>query len=171
MASVEQVRPVPLTAETFAPFGEVVDAAAARVAERINEGHTLAFRDLARIDVAADGGRPRLSLYRTTPKTQPLRLEVMERHPLSSQTFYPLSDRPWLVVVAPPGDFDRTAVRVFLAGPRQGVSYRRGTWHHYSLALHAVSDFLVIERAGPGENCDEVRLDPPLVVDLDGVTS
>ncbi len=171
MASVEQVRPVPLTAEAFAPFGEVVDAAAARVAERINEGHTLAFRDLAHIDVAANGGRPRLSLYRTTPKAPPLRLEVMERHPLSSQTFFPLSGLPWLVVVAPPGDFERKAVRVFLAGPEQGVNYRRGTWHHYSLALHGVSDFLVIERAGPGENCDEVRLDPPLHVELDEVTS
>ncbi len=171
MTDVEQVKPTPLTAEAFAPFGEVVDAAAARVAERINEGHTLAFRDLARIDVVAEGGRPRLSLYRTRPRTPPLRLEVMERHPLSSQAFYPLSGQRWLVVVAPPGDFDRKAVRVFLAGPEQGVNYRRGTWHHYSLALHAVSDFLVIERAGPGENCEEVRLDPPLLVDLDEVTS
>ncbi len=171
MAEVEQVRPAPLTAEAFAPFGEVIDAAAARVTERINEGHTLAFRDLAHIDVAAEGGRPRLSLYRSTPKVLPLRLEVMERHPLSSQTFYPLSGQPWLVVVAPPGEFERTAIRIFRAGAEQGVSYRRGTWHHYSLALHAVSDFLVIERAGPGKNCDEVRLDPPLVVDLDEVTS
>lgn len=171
MATVEKITPAPLTAEAFAPFGEVIDLVAARGAERINEGHTLAFRDLARIDVGAEGGRPRLSLYRTTPKAPPLRLTVMERHPLSSQTFFPLSDRPWLVVVAPPGDFDRHALRAFLAGPQQGVNYRPGTWHHYSLALHAVSDFLVIERAGPGENCDEVRLDPPLVITLDEVAS
>ncbi|MFQ5347832.1 MAG: ureidoglycolate lyase [Rhodothalassiaceae bacterium] len=171
MAKVETIAPARLTAEAFAPFGEVVDASVAPVAERINAGHTLAFRDLARIEVGAEGGRPRLSLYRTTPKAQPLRLEVLERHPLSSQTFYPLSRRPWLVVVAPPGEFDRAAVRVFRAGPGQGVNYRPGTWHHYSLALHAVSDFLVIEQEGPGENCDEVRLDPPLVIALDEVTS
>lgn len=171
MAKVETIVPARLTAAAFAPFGEVVDATVAPVAERINEGHTLAFRDLARIDVGAEGGRPRLSLYRTTPKALPLRLTVMERHPLSSQTFFPLSGRPWLVVVAPPGEFERNAVRAFLAGPKQGVSYRPGTWHHYSLALDAVSDFLVVERAGPGENCDEVRLDPPLVVNLDEVAS
>ena len=81
----------------------------------------------------------------------------MERHPLGSQAFIPLSGRPYLVVV---GRDKPENLEVFLAGPTQGVNYRAGTWHHYSLALEAPSDFLVIDRVGPGENLEEVVLNP-----------
>lgn len=72
----------------------------------------------------------------------------------------PLSNRPYLVVVAPPGPPPALAdVRVFLACSDQGVNYATGTWHHPLLALGEVSDFLMIDRAGPGCNCDEIMLD------------
>jgi ureidoglycolate lyase len=48
--------------------------------------------------------------------------------------------------------------RLFLARNGQGVNYRAGTWHHPLLALGEVSDFLVIDRGGPGNNCDEATL-------------
>jgi len=64
-----------------------------------------------------------------------------------------------MVVVAEKGEFDPKKLRAFLAGPRQGVNYAAGTWHHYSLALEAVSEFMVIDRGGPEKNCDEVFLD------------
>jgi ureidoglycolate lyase len=70
----------------------------------------------------------------------------------------PLSGRPYLVAVAPAGDFDRTGVRLFRAEPHQGVHYRKGVWHHFLLALGGESDFLVVDRAGPGENCEEIAL-------------
>jgi ureidoglycolate lyase len=89
----------------------------------------------------------------------------MEVHPLSSQAFFPLSGRPYLVVVAGPGEFEAQNLRVFLAGSHQGVNYRRGCWHHYSLALDSTSDFLVIDREGPGNNCQEVFLDEEIVID------
>lgn len=159
------LRPEPLTAAAFAPFGEVIDSAG-HAPLMINEGHTERFHDLAELDLAREGGRPCLSLFRTRPKALPLMLGVMERHPLASQSFFPLSGRPYLVVVAPAGDFDPAGLRAFLAGPGQGVSYHAGTWHHYSLALGATAEFLVIDRAGAGDNCDEIRLDPMVLVDL-----
>jgi len=85
---------------------------------------------------------------------------VFERHPLGSQAFVPLRAHGYLVAVAPSGDFDPRAVEVFIAGPDQGVNYRKGVWHHFLLALHARGDFLVIDRAGPGENLDEIHLAP-----------
>ncbi len=87
----------------------------------------------------------------------------MENHPLSSQTFVPLSGRPYLVVVAPKGDFDPAAIRVFVA--RGGVNFARGTWHHFNLALGAPSDFLVIDREGPGDNCAEVTLTEAILLE------
>jgi ureidoglycolate lyase len=87
---------------------------------------------------------------------------MMERHPLGSQAFVPLSGKPYLVVVAPAGDPpDVAALRVFLARGDQGVNYAPGVWHHPLLALDAVCDFLVVDRSGTTPNCDEVRVDPP----------
>ena len=96
---------------------------------------------------------------------------MLERHPLSSQAFYPLSGNPYLVVVAPAGKLEETEIRVFLARADQGVNYHPGTWHHYSLALNDTSDFLVIDRGSltqesDEENCDEVSLSQPIVIDL-----
>ncbi|TAH47498.1 MAG: ureidoglycolate lyase, partial [Betaproteobacteria bacterium] len=41
----------------------------------------------------------------------------------------------------------------------QGVNYATGVWHHPLLALESVCDFLVLDRSGPGHNCDEVQLE------------
>ena len=95
----------------------------------------------------------------------------MERHPLSSQAFYPLSGYPFLVAVAPPGDLDVSTIEVFLASSDQGVNYHPGTWHHYCLALHQGSDFLVVDRIADDENCDEVNLPNSdwIHIDLTGI--
>lgn len=158
----DMLKPEPLTAEAFAPFGEVIEA---RGAPRgINYGVTQRFHDLAKIDCQEQGGRAIVNIFRSQPPVFPFAVKVMERHPLSSQGFVPLSGRPFLVVVAPPGEFNRNAVRAFRAAPGQGVNFARGTWHHFNLALEGESDFLVIDREGDGQNCDEVALDPPLLL-------
>ena len=152
-----RVTPKPLTAELFKPYGDVISIEAASDRRSINEGHTTRFHDLAHLECAREGGRPILSIFRSRPKPLPIEIEVMERHPLGSQAFFPLSGHPYLVVVAKerPEDID-----VFLASPDQGVNYHANTWHHYSLALGGESDFLVVDREGPGNNLEEVHLAP-----------
>jgi len=72
-------------------------------------------------------------------------------------------------VVAPPGKAPGVEdLQVFLARGDQGVNYATGVWHHPLLALDEVSDFLVIDRSGPGHNCDEVALEPAGVITLRG---
>ena len=155
----------PLEAAVFAPYGEVIEVDQAREQRTINYGHTLRYHDLARLDLNEQEGRSLVSIFRSTPLPRPIGLRVMERHPLSSQAFIPLSGRPYLVVVAGMGPFEVGQLRAFLAQPHQGVNYRRGCWHHYSLALEAPSDFLVIDREGPGDNCQEVFLEDEVVLD------
>jgi ureidoglycolate lyase len=162
---VKRFHPEPLTAEAFAPYGDVIAVDQARERRTINYGHTLRFHDLARLDLNAEQGKPLISIFRSTPLPPPIPIKVMEVHPLSSQAFYPLNQRPYLVVVAGRGEFEVGNLRVFRAGPHQGVNYHPGCWHHYSLALEEVSDFLVIDREGPGENCQEVFLDEEIVID------
>ncbi len=145
----------PLSAEAFAAFGEVIAPSSARRAYPINSGTAQRFDDLARIDVAAEGGHPTLGIVRAQPRALPFDVRMLERHPLGSQAWIPLAGARYLVVVARDPSSPPVA---FLAARGEGVNYARGTWHHPLIALDAEADFLVIDRAGPGDNCDEVAL-------------
>lgn len=155
---MRSIKPEPLTKEAFAPYGDVIEAAGAAEAISINYGNTVRFHDLFPVDVADEGGDVCVNIFRSNPLNLPLTIEIMEYHPLGSQAFIPLSNEPYLVVVAEAGSFKADAIKVFLASPGQGVNYRKGTWHHFSLALHKQSDFLVIDRKGGGNNCVEFHL-------------
>jgi len=156
---MRDLTPEPLTAEAFALFGRVIEASDEAVKLDINHGHAIRYDRLADVDVADAGGTAAISLFRAKPLGEPV-LRTFERHPLGSQSFMPLSGRPYLVAVAPPGDFDPARIRLFRAAGHQGVHYKKGTWHHFLLVLEAGSDFLVIDRAGGGDNCEEVELAP-----------
>ena len=154
-----ELTPEPLTADAFAPFGRVIEASDAAVKLDINQGHAIRYDRLAEIDVADGGGTGAISLFRARPLAE-LVLKQFERHPLGSQSFVPLAGRPYLVAVAPAGDFDVAKVRLFRAEGHQGVHYRKGVWHHFLLVLEAESDFLVVDRAGPGDNLEQIALAP-----------
>jgi ureidoglycolate lyase len=151
------LRPVPLTRAGFKPFGEVIEMEGA-AHYTINQGFTERFNDLCVVDVAAEAGTTNVSLFLGQPRPAPIAIKLMERHPLGSQAFLPLQDRPWLVLVAgDPRDF--ASYRAFTASGRQGVNYARNVWHHPLLVLDADSRFLIIDRKGPGTNLEEVWLD------------
>lgn len=148
----------PLDATGFACFGDVIQASEATPHFTINDGNTQRYHDLAALEPGPQG-RIIMSLFRARPRTLPFTVTMMERHPLASQAFIPLSGRPWLAVVAAPGRPPAASdLRLFLCRGDQGVNYAPGVWHHPILALDAVSDFIVLDRDGPGENCDVITL-------------
>jgi len=144
----------PLTKSAFAPFGDVIETDGAKHFT-INQGFATRFDDLANVDVI-DGGAVKVSLFEAHPRPAPIQIDLMERHPLGSQAFYPLQDEAWLVVVC--GDpRDATSFRCFRASGRQGVNYARNTWH-FPLLVFAPSRFIVVDRKGPGNNLEEFPL-------------
>jgi ureidoglycolate lyase len=150
---------MPLSAQAFAPFGDVIQAEG-NPWRWINEGTSQRFDDLARVDVLEAQGRPLISIFRASPQALPFPVRSLERHPLSSQSFYPLDGRPFLVIVAEAGSSPIAhRVRAFLSSGRQGVNYHRNTWHHSLIALEQTSNFLVVDRGGVEENCEEITLD------------
>lgn len=155
-----------LTAAAFAPFGEVIDAARACERRLINEGRTLRHHALARIECPGEDARAGISLFRAQPVTAGFELRGLERHLYGTQAFINVSGNRYAIVVAPPGDLDERAIRGFLAAPDQSISYYRGTWHHYLLALDAPSDFVVVDRIDGRDNCDERTLAEPVVLEL-----
>ena len=151
----------PLTAEAFAPFGDVLEVAGApdRI---INQGMCGRHHDLARLDF--EGGRAGVSLFDATPRALPYRLDMVERHPDGAQCFIPMSEHRFLVIVAPDADGVPGAPLAFLTSPGQAVNYRRGTWHGVLTPLHAPGLFAVVDRIGPGANLEEHWFDTPFEV-------
>ena len=156
---------LPLTIEAFEPFGQVIEPDNAEEIRLINGGTTTRFHDLAKVDVGTEGGRPLINVFRGKPFSLPIEIAMMERHPLGSQAFVPLHDRPFLIVVAPDEAGRPGRPQAFVAEGGQGVNYARNTWHHPLVSLDMVSDFLVIDRGGDGDNLEEAFYDAPFRIE------
>jgi len=151
----------PMDATRFAPFGDLLscDGEPDKI---INQGLCGRFHDRARLDFG--DGRAGLSLFRAEPRRLPYRLEMVERHPLGSQAFIPMSQHPFLVIVAKDAGDGPGPVQAFVTAPGQAINFHRGTWHGVLTPLHAPGLFAVIDRVGPGTNLDEHWFPAPLTV-------
>jgi ureidoglycolate lyase len=154
-----EIRCQPLSREAFAPFGDVLDCAGAPD-KLINAGLCERFHDRARLDFGVDG-RAGISLFNALPRSLPYDLGLLERHPDGSQAFIPMTEHPFLVVVASDDDGQPGAPIAFLTAPHQGINFHRGTWHGVLTPLAAPGIFAVVDRIGKTANLEEVFLDPP----------
>lgn len=138
----------PLTAEAFAPFGDVIE-----VPSRINsDAPIIRHNALSSVDLDADGTAIISLMVVRRAVALPYVLPFLERHPFGSQAFYPTGHGRFIVAVAP-GDTtpDVASARAFLTNGRQGVSIKRALWHG-PLASLDEAVFVVIDRHGPGDN-------------------
>ena len=147
----------PLTAEVFAPYGDVLNCAG-DPDKLINAGLCGRFHDRARIDVG--DGRVGISLFRSELRQLPYTLDLVERHPDGSQAFIPMSMDPFLVIVA---DADLTP-RAFITAPGEAINFHRGTWHGVLTPLSGPGLFAVVDRIGDGPNLEEHYFEKPYQV-------
>ncbi|WP_424948280.1 ureidoglycolate lyase [Candidatus Spongiihabitans sp.] len=171
--AIMELKPVPLTAQDFKPFGQVIELAKLEHYAKqisINHGLTTRFHDLLNIDANDQGGRPTVNIFRTSPLPLPHKIKAMERHPLGSQGFIPMGDQPFLVLVGRPArrieerlGFDDLMrgddLTLFLTNGRQGINLKKNTWHHFQIVLDSTQDFIVIDRAGEGDNLEEIEVE------------
>ena len=157
----ETIAIAPLTAAAFAPFGDLLEASGAPD-RLINQGLCGRFDDRARLDFA--DGRAGLSLFVAEPRTLPFQLDMVERHPLGSQAFVPMTHAPFLVIVAPDRGGGPGMPRAFRTRPGQAVNYHRGTWHGVLTPLSEPGLFAVVDRIGEGTNLQEHRFPTPYTV-------
>lgn len=158
-----QILPQPLTTEAFAPFGDVLDCTGAPDV-MINQGMCGRFHDRATLDFA--DGRAAISLFNATPRAFPYMLDMMERHPLGSQAFIPMSEHPFLVIVAENNGDAPAMPRAFLTQSGQAINIHRNTWHGVLTPLHTPGLFAVVDRIGDGNNLQEHWFDEPYTVAL-----
>jgi len=155
------IRAEPLTAEAFAPFGDVLEVSG-DPDKIINQGNCGRWHDLAALDMV--GGRAGISLFKARPRALPYTLDMLERHPLGAQAFLPMTQEPFLVIVAPDAGGKPGTPRAFLTAPGQGVNYHRGTWHGVLAPLAEPGLFAVVDRIGDGENLEEHWLEIPRTI-------
>ncbi len=148
----------PLTPEAFAPFGDVIEAVGESYP--INAGMCDRFHDRARMEFLGEG-HAGISLGYGRPYPLPHIFDLVERHPLGSQAFVPMTEDPFLVVVAPDAGGPPGAPLAFLTRPGQGVNYLRNVWHGVLTPLGRASVFLIVDRIGTGNNLEEFRYDAP----------
>lgn len=144
----------PLTREAFASFGQVIEIEGAHHYP-INAGNCERYHDLARVELGGVHARPLISIFSAKHFVLPLTLTLVERHPLGSQAFYPLSANPFLVVVAPDEHGTPGTPRAFLTAPGQGVNIAMNIWHGVLTPLVADAQFIVVDRGGEGNNLEE----------------
>lgn len=149
----------PLTPQAFAPFGDVLsfDGEADKI---INQGYCGRYHDRAALDFGPDG-RAGISLFDAVPRQLPLIVDMVERHPDGSQAFLPMTEHPFLVIVAEDAGGTPARPRAFITAPHQGVNYHRGTWHGVLTPLHAPGRFAVFDRIGATPNLEEHWFDAP----------
>ncbi|WP_127115837.1 ureidoglycolate lyase [Shimia sediminis] len=146
------IAPQPLTAEAFAPFGDVLEAVGTPD-KMINQGLCGRFHDRAILDFS--DGQAGISLFDAEARSLPMSLDMVERHPDGSQAFLPLSRAPFLVVVAPDDGGKPGTPVAFITAPGQGVNYHRNVWHGVCAPLSEQGQFAVVDRIGDGPNLEE----------------
>ena len=156
-----RIFPEPLTIAAFAPYGDVLDATGTPD-RMINAGLCARFHDRARIDIA--DGRTGLSVFDAVARSLPYAFDLVERHPLGSQAFVPMTQAPFLVIVAPDEHGTPGTPRAFLTNGAQGINLHRGTWHGVLTPLQAPGLFAVLDRIGEGPNLEEYRYPQPWTV-------
>ena len=157
-----QIKARPLTPSEFSHFGVVLECDGAPD-KLINAGQCGRVHDLAALDFVP-GGRAGISLFDAVPRSFPYTLDLLERHPEGSQAFLPMTQNPFLVIVAPDEGGRPGTPLAFLTRPGQGVNYARGCWHGVLAPIHAPGLFAVVDRIGETPNLEEFALDPPYIV-------
>lgn len=150
----------PLVGSAFEPFGDIIEASRTRNdLVEINSGYVTRHHALAIIDCDDSAA---ISIFEA--RRRPLLVRMLERHPRSSQAFMPLDGGAWLVVVAV--EPEPESCRAFLCKEWQGVSLRRGTWHHPLLILDRKQSFLVVDREETSTNLEEILFESECRISL-----
>lgn len=154
----------PLTAEGFAPYGDVLDVSG-EPDKIINQSFCGRYHDRAKMDFGPDG-RAGINLFKAKPRELPYVLDLMERHPDGSQAFLPMSMDPFLIIAARDEGGIPGVPEAFVSAPGQGINFHRNVWHGVLTPLHEPGLFAVVDRIGETPNLEEVWLKPQYVVNI-----
>lgn len=135
--AIRRLQLADITAEAFAPFGDLIETPG-----------NVARRDcVARIANDRAQATANLAVVRALAPPPGFVFQEMERHPFSTQAFFPLDATEYLVVVAPDDGAQAPSLeelRGWRVRGTQAISYRTGVWHTPMTVLAGAGLFAVL---------------------------
>tara|TARA_Y100001960_G_C14592253_1_gene786298 strand:- start:258 stop:752 length:495 start_codon:yes stop_codon:yes gene_type:complete len=145
------INPKPINKSNFLKYGEVITTEQIKPI-KINNGYAQRFDGIANLDTKNQNGETTISIFSALKRTFPMKIDMMEKHPLGSQAFIPMKETTFLCLVAPEGEKpDLNKIESFIIPPGIGINYKPGTWHFPLIATEDMN-FLVVDRKGSGNN-------------------
>jgi len=152
------IKPIPITKEKFSRFGDMISTSEIKPIE-INNGYAKRYDGIANLNTSKDNGETTISIFSALKRNFPMKIDMMEKHPLGSQAFIPMKETTFLVFVAPNEERpDLNKIESFIIPPGIGINYNPGTWH-FPLISTEDMNFLVVDRKGSGDNLVVENLD------------
>jgi ureidoglycolate lyase len=152
------IRPKLISKENFRKFGDMITTDQIKPLE-INDGYAKRYDGIANLDTQRDNGESTISIFSAVKRSFPMRVDMMEKHPLGSQAFIPMKETIFLAFVSPEGEKpDIDKLESFIIPKGKGVNYNPGVWHFPLIATEDMN-FLVVDRKGEGDNLVLYNLD------------
>ena len=142
-----------LDASVFSKFGKIVEKKNALELRSINQGTTTRYHNISELDLESKKGNSSISIFSGTPRDLPIEIKIMEKHPVASQSFLPIQDYDWLIVVSEEKNElpDLNTLRCFHVNGDTGITYNKNVWHH-PLLVKKKQDFWVVDRINDQED-------------------
>jgi len=157
------IKPIEITRKNFAAYGDLISSDNIKPID-INAGYAKRFDNLTNINTSRDEGETIVSIFSALKRSFPMKIDMMEKHPLGSQAFIPMKETTFLCFVAPLGESPEiNKIQSFIIPPKTGINYKPGIWH-FPLISTEDTDFLVIDRKGSAENLVIHKFDKEKVV-------
>ncbi|MBL6679270.1 MAG: ureidoglycolate lyase [Alphaproteobacteria bacterium] len=142
-----------LDTKTFSRFGSVIQKRNALELRSINQGTTTRYHNISELSLESKNGNSGISIFSGAPRSFPIEIKIMEKHPVASQSFLPIQDYDWLIVVSEEKNElpDLDTLRCFHVNGDTGITYNQNVWHH-PLLVKKKQDFWVIDRINDQED-------------------
>ena len=146
-----KIKPKRINKSNFRKFGQIIDTSKKKFF-RINDGYAKRYDNLGKINTSTKKGKTIVSIFSAKKRSFPMKVDMMEKHPLGSQAFVPMKETSFLVFVAPKANKpDLKKIESFRIPKQTGVNLNPGIWH-FPLISTKDMNFLVIDRKGKGNN-------------------
>ena len=145
------IKPVKISRSNFSSYGDLISTDDINPMN-INDGYAKRFDNLANLNTSRDSGKTIVSIFSALKRTFPMKIHMMEKHPLGTQAFIPMKETTFLAFVAPSGESPEIdKIQSFIIPIKTGINYKPGIWHFPLISTENIN-FLVIDRKGSGEN-------------------
>ena len=145
------IKTKPINKSNFSKFGDVISTKDINPID-INNGYAKRYDNIANLNTLKKNGETTISIFSALKREFPMKIDMMEKHPLGSQAFIPMKETTFLAFVAPQNNKPEIEkIESFIISPGIGINYKPGTWH-FPLISTENMNFLIVDRQGPGNN-------------------